>query len=122
MLLEHPHVDPLRPRDHLIIATLLVALFVPGSIGVSLYDRDEGWYGQIGYFFVPEKLQAIVRHESYDPDTAVEEENDIAWTTVGLNYFIRGHALRIQVNYIFKDERTFDIDNNTFLLELQATF
>lgn len=42
-----PCVQPLRWRDRLLILTGLVAVFIPGTIGVSLFDRDEGWYAQI---------------------------------------------------------------------------
>ena len=38
--------DRLRPLDQLLIAAFLALVFLPGTIGVSLFDRDEGWHGQ----------------------------------------------------------------------------
>jgi len=39
--------EGLRPSDVLLLAAALLALYVPGTIGVSLFDRDEGWYACI---------------------------------------------------------------------------
>jgi 4-amino-4-deoxy-L-arabinose transferase-like glycosyltransferase len=33
--------------DRVLMAAFLLSVFVPGTIGVSLFDRDEGWYAQV---------------------------------------------------------------------------
>lgn len=37
----------LTPRDHAVLALLSLAVLLPGTFGVSLVDRDEGWYAQV---------------------------------------------------------------------------
>lgn len=34
-------------RDRLLLSLFLLSVLIPGTIGVSLFDRDEGWYAQI---------------------------------------------------------------------------
>jgi 4-amino-4-deoxy-L-arabinose transferase-like glycosyltransferase len=34
-------------RDHLLLAALSLVVLLPGTFGVSLVDRDEGWYAQV---------------------------------------------------------------------------
>lgn len=34
-------------RDRLLLSLFLLCVLIPGTIGVSLFDRDEGWYAQI---------------------------------------------------------------------------
>lgn len=41
------HPRHLTWPDHLIIVLGLLAVFLPGTVGVSLFDRDEGWYAYI---------------------------------------------------------------------------
>jgi 4-amino-4-deoxy-L-arabinose transferase-like glycosyltransferase len=33
--------------DRVLMAAFLLSVFVPGTFGVSLFDRDEGWYAQV---------------------------------------------------------------------------
>ena len=48
---DDPHIPTtdhrLTGRDRLLLAILSLALLLPGTFGVSLTDRDEGWYGQV---------------------------------------------------------------------------
>ena len=44
--LDRSAADKLRPLDQLLIIAFLALVFLPGTIGVSLFDRDEGWHGQ----------------------------------------------------------------------------
>jgi 4-amino-4-deoxy-L-arabinose transferase-like glycosyltransferase len=41
--------DPslLTRLDRVLMAAFLLSVFVPGTLGVSLFDRDEGWYAQV---------------------------------------------------------------------------
>jgi phosphate-selective porin len=60
--------------------------------------RPEGYYLQGSYFLAAEKLQLIAKWESFDPDQLAGD--DIQSITAGLNYYIRGHDLKLMVNYI----------------------
>jgi 4-amino-4-deoxy-L-arabinose transferase-like glycosyltransferase len=37
----------LTPRDRLLLTLLALLILLPGTFGVSLFDRDEGWYAQV---------------------------------------------------------------------------
>ena len=39
--------SPLTQLDRVLMAAFLLSVFVPGTISVSLFDRDEGWYAQV---------------------------------------------------------------------------
>lgn len=50
MTSNHAHsasVGRLTPRDRTLIAIVSLLVLLPGTIGVSLTDRDEGWYAQV---------------------------------------------------------------------------
>ncbi len=40
-------VDRLQPRDRLLLLAVSLLVLLPGVFGVSLVDRDEGWYAQV---------------------------------------------------------------------------
>jgi len=42
-----PSDTSLTRLDRVLMAAFLLSVFVPGTIGVSLFDRDEGWYAQV---------------------------------------------------------------------------
>ena len=45
------------------------------------------------------------------------------WTTIGINYYIRGHNLKVQAEYTFRKEEGTEIDNNDLLqVQLQLDF
>jgi hypothetical protein len=59
---------------------------------------SKGYYVQGSYDLVPDKLQLVAKWESFDPDQAPDD--DIRSITGGLNYYIRGHDLKLMANYI----------------------
>ncbi len=85
----------------------------------GLNDKDaDGWYIMTAYHFLP-KLQAAIRYEQYDPDRDISRDRkDIL--TLGLNYFVNAY-LKLQANYLFKDEQT-EVGNNEFTLQLQIKY
>lgn len=82
---------------------------------------SEGFYIQAGHFIVPEHLEVALKYEGYDADTAHVNQDDIRWTTIGLNFYIHGHDAKLMANYIFKNERD-SYDNNTLLAQVQLRF
>ena len=60
--------------------------------------RPEGYYVQGSYFLVPEKLQLVTKWESFNPDQLADD--DIHSITAGVNYYLRGHNLKLMANYI----------------------
>lgn len=41
------HAGPLTSRDRVLLTLFALAVLLPGTCGVSLTDRDEGWYAQV---------------------------------------------------------------------------
>ena len=60
--------------------------------------RADGYYVQGSYYLVPDKLQLVAKWESFNPDQAPND--GIHSITGGLNYYIRGHDLKLMANYI----------------------
>lgn len=83
--------------------------------------RAYGYYLQGGWYLTPD-LQVLAQYQAFDPDRDVLNNSDIRWTTLGLNYFIAGYNLRIQGNYIFKQERANSVDDDGLLLSIQLLF
>ncbi len=84
------------------------------------FDTD-GWYAEAGVYLVPKKLQAVVRHETFDPSRKVSDD-DVKSDTLGLNYYIKGNSLKLQLDYLRTDlPRNADTQNKV-LARLQVQF
>ena len=71
-----------------------------GYNGVQIVDKKaQGFYGVVGYKITP-KLQIIGRYDQFDPDRNVSGNTRREYTA-GINYFIKGQALRLILNYVF---------------------
>ncbi len=70
-----------------------------GSSGVQSTKNSTGFYTTIGYRITP-KLQILARYDQFDPDKNIRHNNRREYS-VGLNYFVKGQALRLIVNYVF---------------------
>ena len=62
-------------------------------------DRAEGFYSTIGYKITP-KLQLLGRYDHYVPNKNFADDIRREYS-VGINYFIKGQALKIMLNYVF---------------------
>lgn len=58
-----------------------------------------GFYTTIGYMLT-KKLQILACYDQFDPDRNIAGNNKREYT-LGLNYFIKGQALRVILNYAF---------------------
>lgn len=73
-----------------------------GYNGVNIStNKASGFYTTLGYKITP-KLQIVARYDQFDPNRDVAN-NDRKEYSVGLNYFIKGQALRLILNYVFCD-------------------
>jgi phosphate-selective porin OprO/OprP len=60
--------------------------------------EPSGYYVLAGYYLIPEKLQAVVKYESLDPD---QRDNDRIHSIIGgLNYYIHGDGIKVMANYV----------------------
>ncbi|MFA6961989.1 MAG: porin [Opitutaceae bacterium] len=83
------------------------------------FDADT-WYVQAGYFVIPNKLQPVLKFETFDPNTSVSGDETDTWT-LGLNYFLKGDDLKAMIGYTISDTPSADGDRKLFL-RLQTIF
>ncbi len=69
-----------------------------GATGLSSKHR-EGWYVTIGYH-ITKKLELLARYDEFDNDKRISNNNTREYTA-GINYYIKGQALKLILNYIF---------------------
>ena len=95
-----------------------------GTYIVNGVNRDllkDGWYAQVGYFFLPKKLQFVAKYDTYDP-TKNNPKNDItSFYTLGANLYPNSFV-KFQVNYKHKSEQGFSINKDEIIAQLQLKF
>ncbi len=91
--------------------------YIRGNDGAT---EKDGWYLQAGYFFIPQKFQAVFKFDTYDPDTKVRK-NETDVFTLGGNWYFNKWAF-LQVNYELKDERGKERNNNALIAQLTLQF
>lgn len=62
-------------------------------------DKASGFNYTIGYKIIPQ-LQLIARYDVFDPNRDVADNKRTEYTA-GINYFIKGQALRLILNYVY---------------------
>ncbi len=96
--------------------------FIENGLGGNLDLRGDGWYVQGGYLF-DSCWELAARYQSLDdPINLVAASGQVEWTSIGLNYYIHEHNLKIQTNYIWKNEYATEVDNDVYQLQLQLDF
>jgi hypothetical protein len=67
--------------------------------------HSDGWYVQFGYLFNPcdPCVEFAVRFQELDPLLG----DTLEWTSIGFNFYIREHNLKVQTDYTFRS----DVDN-----------
>ena len=91
--------------------------YLSGKDGVT---NSNGWYAQLGYYIIPQKLQVIVKYDVYDPNTSVS-------INLASNYIIGGTYnfntwSRIQAGYTFRQEEGPSLNNNLGVIQYQISF
>ena len=66
-------------------------------------DKADGFAYTLGYKVHP-RLQLIARYDQFDPNRDVSNNTRREYTA-GINYFIKGQALRLILNYVFCDNQ-----------------
>jgi phosphate-selective porin len=85
------------------------------------YRADRyGWYVQGGYFLVPDKIQAVVKYDSYDANRDIQGDlTDVI--TLGLNWFF-SKMTKLQINYEHHTAGLTGTSENVILAQFQAGF
>lgn len=69
-----------------------------GGSGLTT-KRRQGWYVTLGYHLT-KKLEILGRYDEFDPDKTVSNNNQREYTA-GINYYIKGQALKLILNYVY---------------------
>lgn len=72
-----------------------------GSNGLTglTTNKAAGFYTTVAYKITP-KVQVLFRYDEFDPNTDIAHNKSREYTT-GINYFIKGQAVKVILNYIF---------------------
>jgi hypothetical protein len=94
--------------------------------GVDIFA--DGWYVQGGYLFNPcdPCLEFALRYQELDPLVG----DTLQWTSVGFNWYIREHNLKVQTDYTFRSDTVGTVipggiglfDEDVFQIQLQLDF
>lgn len=81
---------------------------------------SEGWYVQGAYFFIPDRLQGMLKAESFDP---VEDDRTgpVEIGTAGLSWYLKGHDLKLLLNYL-RVQQDGQEDQDKVLARMQVVF
>jgi hypothetical protein len=69
-----------------------------GGSGLTT-KRRQGWYVTLGYR-ITKKLEILARYDEFDPDKTISNNNQREYTA-GVNYYIKGQALKLILNYVY---------------------
>jgi phosphate-selective porin len=79
-----------------------------------------GGFVQAGFLVTP-KLELNARYQQLDPDS--EADNDLAkWSSVGANYYLRGHNLKVQTDFTHRTQEGSDVSYDRLQIQLQLDF
>lgn len=87
-----------------------------GPVGYSVDKHASGFYSTLIYKINP-KLQALIRYDEFDPDKNIANNKQKEYTA-GINYFIKGQALKLILNYIYCENNSTK-DSHRILLGTQ---
>lgn len=62
-------------------------------------DKATGFYTTLSYKVTP-KLQVLARADHFDPNRDIKHNSKDEYT-IGINYFLKGQALKLILNYVF---------------------
>ena len=80
---------------------------------------NRGGFWAQALYMTPWNIQPVVKYESYDPNTDLDNDVDNV-ITFGFNYFFNDWT-RLQLNYLYKSEEI-EESNDEFLIQLQVKF
>ena len=79
-----------------------------------------GWNAQAGYFIIPKHFEVALRGAGTVFSNAVRNQYEYA---AALNYFIKGHGIKIQTDYaLLLNNRGLNLNDHRFRTQLQVIF
>ena len=79
-------------------------------------DKATGFYSTVSYRLT-QKLHILARYDQFDPNRDISDDLRREYSA-GINYFIKGQALRIILNYVFCDNENRE-DSHRIILGTQ---
>ncbi len=79
-----------------------------------------GWYAWAGYYFIPQKLQMVVKFDTYDPNTDTDNNSSNNYVA-GINFNFNKWS-RLQAFYTIREEQGPAVNNNYLSLQYQIGF
>lgn len=79
-------------------------------------NKAEGFYSTLAYRITP-KIQLVGRYDQYRPNLEVSNNTQREFST-GVNYFLKGQALKLMLNYVYCQNDTKD-DSHRIILGTQ---
>ncbi len=93
------------------------AEYIQGTDGET---EKAGWYTWVGYYIIRQKLQVIVKYDTFDPDKS-GTENVTTNYAIGANLGFNEWS-RLQAFYTIRGEEGPSVNNNYFSLQYQIGF
>lgn len=87
------------------------------------YDSDlvrKGWYVQSGYHIIPQKLQLLLKYDTFDPSTS--NYNDIYTNYTVVINFVFNNWSKVQLGYTLREEQGSSVNNNMGVIQYQIGF
>jgi phosphate-selective porin OprO/OprP len=94
--------------------------YIRGQEGNRNPTVHDGYYGEIGYFFLHKSLQPVFRFDRYDPNVD-KTKVTATYYDLGLNYYFNVWT-KFQLYYSLRGEDGQHIPNNMFEAQLQIAF
>lgn len=88
--------------------------------GIDGETDKAGWYTWVGYYIIRQKLQVVVKYDTFDPDKS-KEDNIATNYVIGANLNFNSWS-RLQAFYTFREEEGPAVNNNYFSLQYQIGF
>lgn len=80
-----------------------------------------GGYAQLSYFVRPQRLQAVVKYETFDPNTG-QDNDDTSTLLIGVNEYLKGDDLKLQLDLQHSDASGLSDGENKIFTRLQVVF
>ena len=82
-----------------------------------------GWYVQAGYFVIKQRLEIAGRYEWFDDYLDYDDAGDVWLASGGLNVYLMEGYLKLQFNFIHRDERNKpELANDIIFGQVQVNF
>jgi phosphate-selective porin OprO and OprP len=80
----------------------------------------DGWYVQLTYFVIPQKLQVVGKYETFNPITRVSGDETDSWIG-GFSWLFKGDDICFRLNYYHTKVPLLE-DQNKVLMRFQIVF